>query len=130
MTNLIKSTSVAFIALALLFSACKRTEVKGRTEIKTDYTALAKQIGVSFYSSFSKDQSKFKTAGTGERKTLADVPYCGQVIVTPINHSVTIGDTTRLTLGNSVFTYLCKNDSLNAYTLVDTTTVTEKGTGF
>ncbi|HTH83292.1 MAG TPA: hypothetical protein VL490_10175 [Mucilaginibacter sp.] len=132
---------MALLAGVAIFSVSCKKNVSS-TNTPTDKTAeLAGAIAMGFSQSLSAGfstslGSDTKTAGTTTIRTMGTQQYaCGQVVNTKTNKTDVLGDTTRTTQGNSIITYMCNgffnnNVNVDAYTQVDTLTVTDKGSKF
>lgn len=126
-----------FAIVLLLNASCKKNSAAPGKKDNT--AALSKQLAMGLYNSLSNGVSTSAHNGlkTGSTRTLItmDAPSCGQSVTTLTNRTETSGDTTRLYLGNSIFTYMCdgfyhNNKDLDAYILRDTSATIETGTGF
>ena len=125
------STALALI-ISLALSACKKTEsiANKNAADKTNYEELSKQIALNIYNSFNSNTNasiKNSAASIRTNSTYSDYPLnpqCGDVVVFPTRRTVeTIGDTTRTTTSNRVYSYLCNNNRQNEYHLADTVTI-------
>lgn len=127
MKNLIKAASLLVVIGTLTYTACKKSENNPSKTSSAAQLSMSRQLALSIYKSLA--QQSVKTSGYSKQRILS-TSLCGQVITTPTNSTVTIGDTIRTITGNTIFTYVCSNDTLNGYTLADTMRVTEKGGTF
>jgi hypothetical protein len=132
MKHTTKILAALLICTSLFYSACKKTENKGTVTRKTDYLALSKQIALSFKGAMATGSAGFKTSGTGSRRA-NDVNShlnCGATDFTPYYNVTTVNDSTRTDQRNTYFTYICNDNVLNEYALVDSAKYTESGNGF
>lgn len=117
--------------MGLMLSACRKTDSAADVPTnKTNYQALSKQIALNFYNAVNGGSTGFKANKTGDLRTNSTGPQCGDVVTTPTNWVQTSGDTTSVTNGNRVFTYICNNNILNEYSLADTVSTQVTTTGF
>jgi hypothetical protein len=134
-----KITLLLLVAAITLNISCKKNDAINATD-KTDKAALSSQIAMGFYKSLVNGVSTsanngLKTNSTSTLKTMDAAHSCGESVRTVTNTTTILGDTTRTLVGNSIFTYLCNgaysdNSTLDAYSLRDTLTSTDKGTAF
>lgn len=131
-----KSASLLLAAAVCLTVSCK----KSSDTVKTDNTAaISKQLALDLYNSLSNGVSTLANKGikpgsTGRVVTMS-APSCGQSVTTVTNRTESHGDTTRTYLGNAIFTYMCdgylhNGVTLDAYTDVDTLTITDASATF
>jgi len=130
----------ALVSAMSLYVSCKKSEaVTAQNKTVINAADVSKQVALSLYKSLSGGlgaSNNLKTNGAhGGLTTMDNNHGCGEVVTTPINNTVLSGDTTRNYVGNSIFTYMCNgyfnnNWNIDAYTLSDTLTTTETGTGF
>lgn len=132
---------IAFALLTvgtLLAVSCKKSETTNNDADKT--SAVSKQLALDLYRSLSSgvgtsSNGGLKSGSTSTLKTMDSQNPCGSAVNSVTNKTVVNGDTTRTYVGNSIFTYMCNgyyndNYTVDAYTLKDSLTTTEKGTGF
>nr|WP_067062634.1 hypothetical protein [Mucilaginibacter sp. L294] len=137
-----KITLSVLAAAILLNVSCKKDTAVSATPDKAIAFSrdISKQIALDLYHSLSSGISTVTNNGVRVGNVRGPVVMdndnpCGQVVKDKTNKTTVSGDTTRTILGNSVFTYLCDgyyNNGWNvdAYSLHDTLTTTEKGAGF
>jgi hypothetical protein len=132
MKHLTKISAALLICTGLLYSACKKTENKGTAASKTNYLALSKQLALSIKGAMTAGSTGFKSAGTGSKRVndINSHLNCGAVDFTPYYNVTTVNDTTRTDQRNTYFTYICNDNVLNEYALLDSSKYIESGTGF
>jgi hypothetical protein len=138
MKSSVKTLLTVLTAAIILNASCKKNDSASSASDNT--AAISKQLALDLYHSLSSgvstsSNSGLKTGSTSSLKTMDSQNPCGQAVTTTTNRSAVNGDTTRTYVGNSIFTYMCNgffndNYTVDAYTLKDTLTTTEKGTGF
>lgn len=140
---MIFSTKFKFTLLAAAFclaTSCKKTEVTPASNLAADNAAkISKQIASDLFLSLTSGVSSSKsiktTSASGKIATRDLQHECGEIVKSATNKSRVSGDTTFAYTGNSIFTYMCNGYynngyNLDAYTLIDDLTTTEKGKGF
>lgn len=134
--------TLAVLATAIFLNvSCKKDAPISATDKTVAVTSgISKQIALDLYHSLSAGVSTVTNNGVRVGNVRGPVVMdndnpCGQVVKDKTNKTIVSGDTTRTILGNSIFTYLCDgyyNNGWNvdAYSLHDTLTTTDKGAGF
>lgn len=137
MKSTLNLTLIVFSAAVVALTGCKKGAVSPTADGELDITAVTKQIGTSFYKSFT---GQYGGANIGDGITVPNnvkstrgprvnsiEPYCGYQIDTTDNVSYQAFDTLKNIDSKYKFIYTCSADNLDGYVLTDTVTYTDNG---
>ena len=137
----LKHTFLFLMAVTLFYAACKKTtyNAPGATATPKQVTSQI-ALNISEYllgsggavdiSSGLDGPSTFAVHTKGKTAYDLNNPFCGLVIDTTLNYSVTQHDTTIAVSGSMKFSFTCVNDILAGYTTTDNITTKATASAF
>jgi hypothetical protein len=122
----------------LLYSACKKTETKIKPAASTvNYKNMATQAVLNFYNSFTgksgggKAGNAFKIITSNKGPAINGINMlCGFQSDTTFTANLTFGDTSRSSYSSISKIFNCNGNTVNGYTMADTTTTHDNAPGY